>query len=227
MQVALRPLADPARQPQSFYEDYHLVGVDAVERGQCTGDPDCVAAGGQSTHAGSLREVALSEPGGVATNLSSFQGMVSVIGAGVGPVAVNYSLQLERPLAPISVSGGPAANLLLVVPLPASGYVSNVLHTTSPFRNAVMQKIAVIRLRFFRSFLILGWLANGAAMFFFHPFVSYMVGLLSLLFVISCIRCANCGKSPYILWKGRHRIGFPVPEVVCSKCGNNHLRDQS
>lgn len=31
MQVALQPLADPARQPQSFYEGYRLVGVDGTQ----------------------------------------------------------------------------------------------------------------------------------------------------------------------------------------------------
>lgn len=33
------------------------------------------------------------------------------------------------------------------------------------------------------------------------------------------IKCAKCGKSPYVLHRGPLRIGSPIPERKCSNCG--------
>jgi hypothetical protein len=82
-----------------------------------------------------------------------------------------------------------------------------------------------IRLKFFRSFLVVGILVNMAAMFFFKPLVSYLVALLTLGFVAASIRCTRCGKSPYIKVRGEMRIGSPIPERICSRCGKNFMTD--
>lgn len=77
----------------------------------------------------------------------------------------------------------------------------------------------VVRMKFFRSFFLVGALANGAALFFFSPFISFVVALLTLGFAANCIKCAKCGKSPYVLHRGSLRIGSPIPERKCSNCG--------
>lgn len=83
-----------------------------------------------------------------------------------------------------------------------------------------MQRAVIIRFKFFRSFLIAGFLINGAALFFFKPFVSFVVAVLTLAFVAWCIRCVKCDKSPYIRLWGRLRIGTAIPETTCSRCGH-------
>jgi hypothetical protein len=77
----------------------------------------------------------------------------------------------------------------------------------------------VVRVKFFRSFFLGGALANAAALFLFSPFVSFVVALLTLGVAATCIKCAKCGKSPYVLHQGSLRIGSPIPERKCSKCG--------
>lgn len=77
----------------------------------------------------------------------------------------------------------------------------------------------VLRIKFFRSFFVVGFLANGAALFLFNPFVSFVVAVLTLGFVANCIECAKCRKSPYVLHRGSLRIGSPIPERKCSNCG--------
>ena len=62
--------------------------------------------------------------GGIASNLSSFQGPTSVLGTGVGPVSGNYITQSESPTRPIAISGGMGANAMPPLPLPASVHVS-------------------------------------------------------------------------------------------------------
>jgi DNA-directed RNA polymerase subunit RPC12/RpoP len=89
-----------------------------------------------------------------------------------------------------------------------------------------MQRDVTIRLKFFRSILVVGFIVNGAALFFYRPFVSYLVVLLTLTWIASCIRCANCGKSPYVKQVGSSRIGIPVPELRCSKCGREFRADE-
>lgn len=84
-----------------------------------------------------------------------------------------------------------------------------------------MQRDVIIRFKFFRSFLIVGFLINGTALFFYRPFISYLVAFLTLAWISWCIRCANCGKSPFIKWAGSARIGIPIPERKCSKCGRD------
>lgn len=77
----------------------------------------------------------------------------------------------------------------------------------------------VVRIKFFRSFFLVGALANGAALFLFSPFIAFGVALLTLGFVANNIKCAKCGKSPYVLHRGSVRIGSPIPERKCSNCG--------
>jgi hypothetical protein len=60
---------------------------------------------------------------GVASNLSSFQGPTGVVGGGLGPVAATYTFQSGDPTSPVSVSFGPAANLMPVINAPASFHV--------------------------------------------------------------------------------------------------------
>jgi hypothetical protein len=83
----------------------------------------------------------------------------------------------------------------------------------------------LLRLRFFRSLFALGFVANGAALFAYRPAVSFLVSCLTLAFICFSFRCANCGKSPYVLLRGRLRFGSAVPERVCSKCGFNSLSE--
>jgi hypothetical protein len=84
-----------------------------------------------------------------------------------------------------------------------------------------MTRHVVVRFRFFRSFLVVGALANGGAMFFWFPFISYAVALLSLGLVAMCFSCVTCGKSPFILIRNSLRIGSPIPERICSRCGTD------
>jgi hypothetical protein len=81
---------------------------------------------------------------------------------------------------------------------------------------------AVVRFRFFKSFFVVAFLVNGAALFVFRPLLSFIVAMATLAFIAWCIRCSNCGKSPYILWRGALRIGSAIPERTCSKCGHRH-----
>ncbi len=46
----------------------------------------------------------------------------------------------------------------------------------------------VVRFKFFRTFFVLGALVNGGALFFFKPFVSYLVAFLTLVFIVASIR---------------------------------------
>jgi hypothetical protein len=89
-----------------------------------------------------------------------------------------------------------------------------------------MLRAVIIRFRFFRSFLIAGFVINGAALFFFKPFVSFVVAFLTLAFIVWCIRCVRCGKSPFVKWAGSSRIGIPIPERKCSKCGRDFFSDE-
>jgi hypothetical protein len=84
-----------------------------------------------------------------------------------------------------------------------------------------MTRHVVVRFRFFRSFLVVGALANGSAMFFWFPFFSYAVVLLTLGLVAMCFSCVTCGKSPFVLIRNSLRIGSPIPERVCSRCGTD------
>ena len=84
-----------------------------------------------------------------------------------------------------------------------------------------MSKDVVVRFKFFRSFLLIGFLANGAAMFFFNPLLSYLVAMVTLVLISGCIRCTNCDKYPFVIKKDFLHIGTPFPERVCSGCGHS------
>src|SRR5579862_5588399 len=88
-----------------------------------------------------------------------------------------------------------------------------------------MPRQPILRFRFFRSFLLIGFLVNAGAVFANRPFVSYIAAFSTLAFVAFCFRCARCGKSPYTLIRKYARIGSPVPERVCSRCGFNFLTE--
>ena len=64
--------------------------------------------------------------GGVASNLSSFQGPTSVVGAGYGPVSGNYVSQPGQITKPVAVSAGPGVNFLPppLSEVPASAHAS-------------------------------------------------------------------------------------------------------
>ena len=89
-----------------------------------------------------------------------------------------------------------------------------------------MLKAATIRFGFVRLFFIVAFLINGAAMFANEPSVSFLVAFLTIAFVVWSIRCAKCGKSPFVKWVGTSRIGIPIPERKCSKCGQQLFVDQ-
>jgi len=82
----------------------------------------------------------------------------------------------------------------------------------------------VVRFRWFRSFLIAAFLLNGGALFFFNPGLSFLVAFLSVCGIVGCISCPRCGKSPYILKRGPLRIGSPIPERICSRCGQSMIQ---
>lgn len=86
-----------------------------------------------------------------------------------------------------------------------------------------MPRDVIVRFKFFRSFLVVAFVLNLGAFFFYKPFISYVAALLTVALIAWCIRCANCGKSPYIKWAGSLRIGIPIPERKCSKCGRDFL----
>lgn len=87
-------------------------------------------------------------------------------------------------------------------------------------------RTVVVRLRLFRYLSSVLFAANAAALLLRSPFASFLVAMLSLACVDWCIRCANCGKSPFVKWKGQLRIGIPLPERQCSKCGWDAARGQ-
>ena len=87
-------------------------------------------------------------------------------------------------------------------------------------------RTVVVRLRMFRALSSVLFAANAAALLFRSPLVSFVVAMLSLAFVDWSIRCANCGKSPFVKWKGRLRVGIPLPEQKCSRCGWDAVRGQ-
>lgn len=62
--------------------------------------------------------------GGVARDLSSFQGAVSVLGAGIGPVSGNYASQVGQLGKPVAISGGLGVNAMPPLPVPASVHSS-------------------------------------------------------------------------------------------------------
>ena len=84
-----------------------------------------------------------------------------------------------------------------------------------------------IRFKYFRSFFLVGFLANGMAMFATavtdSPLFSDAAAWATLVFALFCIRCPNCGKSPFILIRGTSHIGSPIPERTCSRCGTTML----
>lgn len=89
-----------------------------------------------------------------------------------------------------------------------------------------MQRDVIVRLKFFRSFLVVAFLFNAAAFFaafVYTPFISYVAALVTLEWFVWCIRCVNCGGSPFIKRHGSLRIGIPIPERKCSKCGRDFL----
>lgn len=88
-----------------------------------------------------------------------------------------------------------------------------------------MLKAAKVRFRFLRAFFAVAFIGNAAAQFANEPWVSFVVAFATITFVVWAIRCANCGKSPYVKWMGTSRIGIPVPELKCSKCGQ-HLFEE-
>lgn len=71
-----------------------------------------------------MRKGVIAGGGGIARNLSFFQGPVRVIGAGLGPVSGNYVSQLHDPTSPIAASIGLGANAMPPLRLPASVHVS-------------------------------------------------------------------------------------------------------
>lgn len=83
----------------------------------------------------------------------------------------------------------------------------------------------IVRFKFFRSFVVGAFLLNAAAFFaafvFDNPFFSFAAAVLTLAWLSWCIRCANCGKSPFIKKIGTSLIGIPIPERKCSKCGRD------
>lgn len=89
-----------------------------------------------------------------------------------------------------------------------------------------MQREVIVRFKFFRAFVVVAFLFNGAAFFaafVFSPFIAYAAAVLTLAWFAWCIRCANCGKSPFVKRRGSLRIGMPIPERKCSKCGRDFL----
>lgn len=88
-----------------------------------------------------------------------------------------------------------------------------------------MQKEVIVRFKFFRSFVVVAFLFNAAgllaAFVFDNCFISFVAAFLTLAWLAWCIRCANCDKSPFIKRAGSLRIGIPIPERTCSKCGRD------
>lgn len=83
-----------------------------------------------------------------------------------------------------------------------------------------MIRFAVVRFKFLRSFFLTFAVLNGLVLFFVSPLISFAFSILTLALVAMCIRCPECGKSPYIIRSGSLRIGTPIPEGICSKCGH-------
>jgi hypothetical protein len=73
---------------------------------------------------------------GAASNLSSFQGPTSVVGAGVGPISANYITQPGSLRSPVGASVGVGANAMPPLPLPAQAHASksftNLFATSLP-----------------------------------------------------------------------------------------------
>lgn len=90
-----------------------------------------------------------------------------------------------------------------------------------------MLKAATVRFRLFRPFFVVAFIANAAAMFASEPWVSFLVAFLTVAFVVWAVRCAKCGKSPFVKRVGTSRIGIPIPERTCSKCGQPLFGDQA
>jgi hypothetical protein len=80
-----------------------------------------------------------------------------------------------------------------------------------------------VRFRHLRWFILVAFAANAAAFFATaisgNAFISYVTALGTLAAVSYCIRCGTCGKSPFTFRRGIWTIGSPIPEAVCSKCG--------
>lgn len=89
-----------------------------------------------------------------------------------------------------------------------------------------MRRNVIVGFRFFRSFVIAAFLFNSVAFFasfVLNAFVSFAAALLTLAWLGWCIRCSNCGRSPFVKRRGALRIGIPIPERTCSKCGRDFL----
>jgi transposase-like protein len=92
-----------------------------------------------------------------------------------------------------------------------------------------MQTEVIVRFKFFRFFVVVAFFFNATAFFasfVFNPFISYAAAVLTLAWLTWCIQCAKCGKSPFVKWSGSLRIGIPIPESKCSKCGRYFLSNE-
>ena len=92
-----------------------------------------------------------------------------------------------------------------------------------------MSRDVIVQFKCFRSFVVVSFLGNAlaflAAFVFHNPFVAFVTAVLTLGWLSWCIRCIHCGKSPFIKVAGSTRIGIPIPEYKCSKCGRSFYDD--
>lgn len=87
----------------------------------------------------------------------------------------------------------------------------------------------IVRFKCFRPFVVVSFLGNAlaflGAFLLNNPFISFAVSVLTLAWLSWCIRCPECGKSPFEKVAGSSRIGIPIPEYKCSRCGRSFLSD--
>lgn len=91
-----------------------------------------------------------------------------------------------------------------------------------------MQRDVIVRFKCFKSFVVVAFLVNSMAFFAafsLNVFILYVTTVLTLAYFTWCVRCATCGKSPFVKWVKSLRIGIPIPERRCSRCGRNYSRD--